>query len=129
MKIRFLLNYLFAITCLGVPVYAQAAELTTLATSEGLATALATQGARPILIDLRNPNEYNEGHIPGAVNIRLERLIYQLPTRDLNAVLVVYDRFGNRSGRAKTILESLGYRKVVVFGRFNKWQGPLAQRP
>lgn len=94
-----------------------------LSTYEGLQAAIAKKVPNLMVLDVREYKDYKEGHIPTAVNIPLNNLIYQPPTKNLNMTIVVYCRFGNLSGRAVTILESLGFKKVVYFGRISGWKG------
>jgi len=106
----------------------QREQLERLATYEGLAAEMARETPSIILLDVRTSREYNEGHIPGARNIPVDMLITSLPTRNPNTIIVIYDRTGSRSGRARIILESFGFRNLVVFGAMRNWQGELASR-
>ena len=78
-------------------------------------------------MDARIVSEFRSGHIPGAISIPVEKIYYYPPTKDLKATIVLYCRFGNRSDRARLILESLGYKNVYVFGRFIKWKGEVVK--
>lgn len=73
-----------------------------------------------IWIDVRTPEEFNSGHISGAINIA-----YELIGADINAVtgdvdsdIRVYCRSGHRSGIAKNTLNGMGYGNVVNEGGF-----------
>jgi phage shock protein E len=79
-----------------------------------------------ILVDVRTPAEFATGSIPTAVNIPVADIAGNPPTKDKNALIVVYCRSGNRSAKAKTILEGLGYIGVVDFGGISRWTGALA---
>lgn len=66
-----------------------------------------------VVIDVRTPQEFNGGHLDNAVNIPVE----DLSRADLSFVdkgdhIVVYCRSGNRSGNAKQILLTKGYKHV-----------------
>ena len=66
-----------------------------------------------LLVDVRSTQEYNEGHLEGAINIPvydLENKIYMLPNK--NEEIVVYCASGHRSRQAKEILENYGYGNV-----------------
>ena len=66
-----------------------------------------------LLIDVRSIQEYNEGHLEGAINIPvydLENNIYMLP--NINEEIIVYCASGHRSRQAKKILENYGYTNV-----------------
>jgi phage shock protein E len=78
-----------------------------------------------ILVDVRTPAEFATGHIPTAVNIPVTDIAGNPPTKDKNALIVVYCRSGARSAKSKTILEGLGYTGVVDFGGISRWTGSL----
>ncbi|GEM79668.1 rhodanese-like domain-containing protein [Vibrio superstes] len=66
-----------------------------------------------VVIDVRTPQEFNGGHLDNAVNIP----VADLSRADLSFVdrddhIVVYCRSGNRSGNAKQILLTKGYKHV-----------------
>lgn len=97
-----------------------------LQTTEGVLAALNSNQRDFFLIDVRTAAEFRQRRIPGSINIPLEELLQRLPTRNFNATIVLVDRFGNRAARAKYALESLGYRRVIIFGKLRDWTGPLA---
>ena len=72
---------------------------------EGLAEAEKTEDA--VLLDVRTPEEYAEGHLPGSVNLPLDRIetIAIAPSRPL----FVYCRSGASSAQACSILKRRGY--------------------
>ena len=78
-----------------------------------------------VLLDVRTPQEYREGHIPGAINIPNETIgteeIPELPDKD--RLIMVYCRSGNRSKQASEKLATLGYTNIVEFGGINDWPG------
>jgi rhodanese-related sulfurtransferase len=67
----------------------KAADATPLITPEELATALAGD-ARPVLVDVRGPRDFAEGHLPGAVDIPLDELDARAGEFDPAAFLVFY---------------------------------------
>lgn len=84
------------------------------------ARALVQDGA--ILVDVRTPGEFQQHHIPGAINIplqELERRLAELPGTDEEIVL--YCRSGNRSNSARQILERQGFEKVHDLGAISRW--------
>jgi len=78
-----------------------------------------------IILDVRTAEEYSEKHIPGAINIPNETIgtedIPVLP--DMEQLILVYCRSGNRSKQASEKLVKLGYTNIVEFGGINDWTG------
>jgi len=76
-----------------------------------------------IILDVRTQEEYDEGHIPGAILIpgtEIEmRAEEDLPDKD--QLLLVYCRSGRRSKQAAEILVELGYTNVMEFGGILDW--------
>ena len=78
-----------------------------------------------VFLDVREPDEYKAGHIPGAINIPrglLEsRIEQQVPDR--NTTIVVYCRSGVRSALASATLVKMGYKGVLnMDGGWKAWQ-------
>lgn len=69
-------------------------------------------------IDVREAGQYHESHVSGAVNIPLEQIKQRIGevTQDKNDTLHLYCNTGNRSGKAETILNDLGYSHAVNEG-------------
>lgn len=80
-----------------------------------------------IILDVRTPEEYAEGHIPGAICISHDNIptdtIPELPDKD--QLIMIYCRSGRRSKLAAEQLVSQGYTNIVEFGGVNTWQGEL----
>lgn len=79
-------------------------------------------GSGALLVDVRTPKEFSTGHIDGAVNIPLQGLdqrLGELGAKD--RAIVLYCRSGNRSGRARRMLESAGFRSVHDLGAMSRW--------
>ena len=78
-----------------------------------------------IFVDVREPDEWDEGHIPGAIYTgrgRLEQRIEGL-VPDKTQPLVVYCSAGSRSAFSAKVLEDLGYSNVVnLAGGFSDWK-------
>ena len=78
-----------------------------------------------IILDVRRGDEFAAGHIPGAINIPNESIsdkeIPELP--DLEQLILVYCRSGNRSKQASEKLAAMGYSNIVEFGGINSWPG------
>ena len=81
---------------------------------------LVANGA--LLLDVRTPEEFSAGHIQGALNIPvqvLEQRMSELGRQDRD--IVVYCRSGNRSARAKQMLNAAGYASVHDLGAMSAW--------
>lgn len=82
-----------------------------------------------VILDVRRYDEYEEGHIPGAICIPNERIgstkLDQLP--DLDQMILVYCRSGNRSKQAAEKLVKIGYNKIYEFGGILDWKGETVQ--
>ena len=92
-------------------------------TTEEADAARATDGA--VVLDIREPDEYEQGAIPGCVHIARGNLESQIENRvtDRDAPLLVVCAGGVRSVFAAKTLDELGYTDVVsVAGGFNKWK-------
>src|SRR3954447_25843396 len=89
----------------------------------GAEAALARPGT--VVLDVREPDEYDQGALPGAIHIPRGHLESQIEARlpDHEAPVVVYCAGGVRSAFAAKTLEELGYRDVVsMAGGFGKWK-------
>ena len=82
-----------------------------------------------IILDVRRPDEFAQGHIPNAINIANESIgtseIAQLPNK--NQLILVYCRSGKRSKEAAAKLVTLGYTNIVEFGGILDWHGEIVK--
>lgn len=80
-----------------------------------------------IILDVRRPDEYAAGHIPGAINLPNEDIgsneIKILPNK--SQLILVYCRSGRRSKEASEKLVKLGYTNIVEFGGILDWKGEI----
>lgn len=80
-----------------------------------------------ILLDVRHPEEYAEGHIPGAIHLDNDDIGTQpiglLPDKD--QTIFVYCRSGRRSKEAAQKLVELGYSGIIECGGILDWTGEL----
>ena len=67
-----------------------------------------------VLMDVRTPEEYAAGHIPGSVNVPLDRLWNY--NGDADAPVFVYCRSGARSAQACALLQQMDYEAVNIGG-------------
>lgn len=67
-----------------------------------------------ILLDVRSIQEYNEGHLNGAINIPLSELKEKANCilKNYDNIIIAYCQYGARSEKAVNILKKLGYNKV-----------------
>ena len=77
-----------------------------------------------IILDVREQNEYDSGHIPGAVllpvgSINEQTAAQVIPQKD--DVVLVYCRSGNRSKKAAAALAALNYTNIYEFGGILTW--------
>ncbi|SHO50569.1 rhodanese-like domain-containing protein [Desulfopila aestuarii] len=79
------------------------------------------------LLDVRQPKEYEQAHIPGARLIPLGELPQRLDELDRDREIIVYCRSGVRSKSGYQILNSAGFSRVLnMTGGINGWQGHKA---
>lgn len=77
-----------------------------------------------ILLDVRDPQEFAAGHLPGAINISrgtLEFVVFN-KIQDQNAKIIVYCKTAARSALATKTLNDLGYKNAVLMDvSFEDW--------
>ena len=77
-----------------------------------------------IILDVREQDEYDSGHIPSAVLLPMSTIDEDtaaevIPEKD--STVLVYCRSGNRSKTASSTLAELGYTNIYEFGGINTW--------
>jgi len=76
-----------------------------------------------MLIDVRTPNEFKSGHIPGAKNFPLNNLSDSLKKIPQDKTVVVVCQSGNRSKSASKILTNAGYENIInLKGGTMRWR-------
>ena len=92
--------------------------------NEGVKTCAETQGAA--LLDVREPDEYAAGHIPGSVNLPLSE-IRSAEDRfpDTDTPLFVYCLSGARSSKAIAALKEMGFMSMANLGGIRAWRGEI----
>ena len=80
-----------------------------------------------VIVDVRRQDEYDSGHIPGAILLPNETIADQPPEvlPDREQIILIYCRSGNRSKQAAQKLADMGYTHVYEFGGVNTWSGEL----
>lgn len=81
------------------------------------ASSTATS-SNAIILDVRTPQEFAEGHLDGAVNVDFNAgaVPAALAEMDPNAEYIVYCRSGNRSGQVAALMDAAGFKNVEDLG-------------
>lgn len=82
------------------------------------------QGEKPVLLDVRRQDEWDEHHLDGALHIPLDQLEQRAGELDAyrGTELIVYCRTGNRSSQACMLLDILGFKQPVnLRGGITAW--------
>ncbi|MCL1148410.1 rhodanese-like domain-containing protein [Shewanella sp. 10N.261.52.F9] len=76
--------------------------------------------AGALVIDVRTPGEFAQGHLPNAINIPYQQITSELTTKEIakDRSIIVYCRSGNRSGIANKMLVTDGYSNVYNGGAY-----------
>ena len=80
-----------------------------------------------VILDVRRQDEYDAGHIPGAILLPNESIDGTRPEAlpDPDQVILIYCRSGNRSKQAAEKLANMGYTHIYEFGGINTWDGDI----
>ena len=93
------------------------------------AKSLQNSGENAVVLDVRTEDEYNEGFIPGAVNLDIYKgqgFIYKLEELDKSKHYFVYCRSGARSQQACSIMSELGFPNAFnLIGGILDWKGDV----
>ena len=90
-------------------------------------TKIMQENKNYVILDVRTQEEYNEGHIPNAINIPNETIdekIYD-KLKDKKQLILIYCRSGSRSRQAAYKMQKLGYSNLVEFGGIINWKGEI----
>lgn len=80
------------------------------------------QDAGALILDVREPSEWAQGHIEGAVLIPLGELASRVNELPQNRDIIVVCRSGNRSAKGRDLLLSAGFQRVTsMTGGMNQW--------
>ena len=84
-----------------------------------------------VLVDIREPDEFVSGHVPGAVNLPLSRLTPAALPKPADKKVVIMCRSGNRSGRLASMLPKVGREDIIDYsGSMIDWTrrgGPIVK--
>ncbi len=83
--------------------------------------ARLTQGDNLLLLDVREPAEFREGHVAGSRLAPLDQLAFQLDDLPRDRQIVAICRSGNRSGVATAMLRRAGFDAVNMRGGMIDW--------
>ncbi len=92
--------------------------------SPNVAATVIADESDEIIIDIRTPQEYNQGFIEGAINIDFYSPTFSddLDALDKTVQYVVYCRSGNRSGQAMGMFKDLGFTNITeIDGGIENW--------
>ncbi len=80
-----------------------------------------------VIVDVRRRDEFDEGHIPGAICIPNESIVDTPPKElpDTDQIILIYCRSGRRSKEAAQKLYDMGYTNVFEFGGIIDWTGEV----
>ena len=82
--------------------------------------------ADAVLLDVRTPQEYRDGHIPGSQNVPLQQLDnVEEVAENKETALYVYCHSGMRSRQAVSLLQAMGYINVHNIGGIAAYQGKV----
>lgn len=93
------------------------------------AQVLMKQEQDYLILDVRSPEEYAQGHIPHAINIPMERVGDEPPKElpDRNQMIFVYCVKGIQSMNVANRLAHMGYKNIVEMGGLQDWNGELVK--
>ncbi|EOX4962398.1 rhodanese-like domain-containing protein [Vibrio alginolyticus] len=75
-----------------------------------------------MIVDVRTPQEFSEGHLDNAVNFPLSELDKHFQDVDKDQAIVLYCRSGNRSGKAYQYLQTQGFTNLHNAGGLGELQ-------
>ena len=92
--------------------------------NQGVKEYRATDGA--VLLDVRTPDEYRQGHIPGSKNVPLQSISKVAGMIDNKSTSIfVHCLSGARSRQAAAILNQMGYTNVKNIGGISAYTGKV----
>lgn len=96
---------------------------------QNVAARMMKEDSGCVVVDVRRWDEYEDGHIPGAICIPNEEIGDTMPSQlpDLGQEILIYCRSGNRSKQAAEKLIKIGYYRVYEFGGILDWTGEVVE--
>lgn len=84
-----------------------------------------TKTGQFVIVDVRTQEEFNQGHLPGAILVTVDEITtpkgQALLPKNLDMPLIVYCRSGNRSAQAAKQLADMGFKEVYNLGGITGW--------
>lgn len=114
-----------AVACLAAGLFATGVSLAAPppVTPQQLREMQAQKSAALYVLDVRSPEEFASGHVPGAVNIPYDQVASRLAEIPKDKELVLYCRSGRRAGLAAAELEKAGYEDLKLMqGDMPGWE-------
>lgn len=124
LKCSFLLLMLLAVQCRQKTQKVSTVTIKTVSVEE-FKNLLEADG-EVVLLDVRTPQEYQEGYIPSAVNVDFWASDFdnKIETLDKTAPVLIYCQSGGRSSKALSRMEALGFEEVYELrGGVKAWEG------
>lgn len=124
MKVQGYRLTLLSFVAMGIMASCQSAPREGQLNAQGYQSAM-NEKQNEVLIDVRTPEEYSEGHLQGSVNINWNDASFmeQAGKLDKTKPVFVYCRSGHRSGQAAEALRSKGFKEVYdLVGGIMSWQ-------
>ena len=82
---------------------------------------LAARADAPLVLDVRTPEEFAAGHVPGAILIPHDQLSARLDELDRSRWVLVYCKSGRRAGIAEELLVKEGFEVRQIEGSWLRW--------
>lgn len=77
---------------------------------------------KTIFVDVRNRDEYEHGHVDGAISVPLDELQSRCSVLNGKQVTVICNHGGQRSHKAKEILDANGIQAQILHGGYCEWK-------
>jgi phage shock protein E len=101
---------------------ATAAAIATPMSQEALLQHQSQHPDHLYILDVRTPQEYADGHVPGAVNVPYDQLASRLAEVPKDKDVVLYCKSGRRAGIAAEVLAANGYQRLShLEGDMSAW--------
>lgn len=120
---RTIISFLMAVALLGFVNSAHAADPKNITVDE--AAKLLQANTNIVVIDVRTPQEFKDGHIKGATNINFndKEFAKKIAELDKDKTYIIHCASGGRSGRACSQIKTMDFKNVLHMNQgFSKWE-------